>query len=91
MLINGESNRAGSSLSFSNHEQRRSSADFFTQIDEGFDDDDDDDGGGAADDDGTDETDAIDWKKRALTLRRKLQEKEDELKAMKRRVLDAVM
>ena len=33
----------------------------------------------------------IDWKKRAMYLKRKLGEKEEELKAMKRRVLDAVM
>ena len=40
--------------------------------------------------DGEDE-EGVDWKKRALILKRKLIEKEEELKAMKRRVLDAVM
>ena len=33
----------------------------------------------------------IDWKKRAMYLKRKLIEKEEELKSLKRRVLDAVM
>ena len=33
----------------------------------------------------------IDWKRRYMVLKRKLQEKDDELKALKRRVLDAVM
>ena len=78
VLINGESNRQ---VSFS--QERRSSADFFNQIDEGSEE--------GAEEDATDEAENIDWKKRAMTLKRKLQEKEDELKAMKRRVLDAVM
>lgn len=62
--------------------ERRSSADFF----------------GSLDDDSHDEPDeepedagGVDWKRRALLLKRKLQDKEDELKALKRRVLDAVM
>lgn len=33
----------------------------------------------------------VDWKRRAMVLKRKLGEKEEELRAMKRRVLDAVM
>lgn len=78
VLINGESNRQ---VSFS--QERRSSADFFNQIDEGSEE--------GAEEDATDEAENIDWKKRAMILKRKLQEKEDELKAMKRRVLDAVM
>jgi len=78
VLINGESN----SQIASNHE-RRSSADFFNHLDELSEED------GLRDGDEEDST--VDWKKRALTLKRKLTEKEEELKAMKRRVLDAVM
>lgn len=78
VLINGETDRQNSSA----HE-RRSSADFFNQIDDGSE----------ADDmeDHEEDISVIDWKRRALTLKRKLQEKEEELKAMKRRVLEAVM
>lgn len=75
VLINGESGRSSSG-----HE-RSTSADFFGSFDEASDDGIDIDG-----DDGN-----VDWKRRALLLKRKLQEKEAELKAMKRRVLDAVM
>ena len=78
VLINGESNNRQSS----HGHERRSSADFFNQIDEGSEED----GGEDAD-----EEEGVDWKKRALTLKRKLIEKEEELRAMKRRVLDAVM
>ena len=78
VLINGESGRSSSG-----HE-RSTSADFFGSLDEASDDDD---GGVDIDeDDGN-----VDWKRRALLLKRKLQEKEAELKAMKRRVLEAVM
>ena len=79
VLINGESNgRQG-------HErhERRSSADFFNQLDEG------DEEIGMADEE--DEDAGVDWKRRAMMLKRKLGEKEEELRAMKRRVLDAVM
>lgn len=78
VLINGETDRP---MSF--RHERRSSADFFNQIDEVTEDeieDDGDDGGGH-----------VDWKRRALMLRRKLEEKEEELKALKRRVMEAVM
>ncbi len=78
VLINGESSRQSSH----NHE-RRSSADFFNQLDEGSEED--------AVEDADEEEHNVDWKKRALTLKRKLMEKEKELRAMKRRVLDAVM
>ena len=78
VLINGESNRQASH----NHE-RRSSADFFNQLDEGSEED--------AAEDGDEEEHNVDWKKRALTLKRKLMEKEEELRAIKRRVFDAVM
>lgn len=62
--------------------ERRSSADFFGSLDGGSDDGPDEEPEDAA---------SVDWKRRALLLKRKLQEKEDELKALKRRVLDAVM
>jgi hypothetical protein len=78
VLINGETDRP---IPF--RHERRSSADFFNQIDEVTEDEideDDDDAGGQ-----------VDWKRRALLLKRMLQEKEEELKALKRRVLEAVM
>lgn len=89
VLINGESNRhSQSSL------DRRSSADFFSQLEEddasdlmdldGIPDDAEGGGGGLS-------ADNVDWKRRALVLRRKLVEKEKELKALKMRVLNAVM
>ena len=78
VLINGESNQHPSV----SHE-RGSSAEFFNDLDEVS-----EEGGG---DDGNEEEENIDWKRRALTLRKKLLEKEEELRAMKRRVLDAVM
>lgn len=80
VLINGESNQP-----LPDHPERRSSADFFTQLDEISEDEQ----GSRAEDeeDGTKE----DWKRRALMLKKKLVEKEEELKTMKRRVLDAVM
>ena len=78
VLINGESNRP-----ITHNPERRSSADFFNQIDEVSEED------GVADVD--EEEVNVDWKKRALTLKRKLMEKEEELRSMKRKVLDAVM
>ena len=80
VLINGESNQPTAS-----HMERRSSADFFTQLDEISEDD--EGTRGEDEEDGTKE----DWKRRALMLKKKLAEKEEELKAVKRRVLDAVM
>lgn len=62
--------------------ERRSSAEFFGSLDDDSDEDPDDDG---------EDTGNVDWKRRAQVLRRRLQEKEDELKALKRKVLDAVM
>ncbi|KAL8833045.1 MAG: hypothetical protein Q9170_004550 [Blastenia crenularia] len=78
VLINGETDRQNSFA----HE-RRSSADFFNQLDDGseFDDVDDQEGNFSN----------ADWKRRALALKKILKEKEEELKAMKRRVLEAVM
>lgn len=78
VLINGESNRQGSL----NHE-RRTSAEFFNDLDEVSEEE--------GEDDGNEEEGNIDWKRRALTLKKRLMEKEEELRAMKRRVLDAVM
>ena len=62
--------------------ERSSSADFFGSLYEGSDEGPDDD---------PEEATNIDWKKRAMVLKRRLQDKDDELKAIKRRVLDAVM
>ena len=78
VLINGESNRQASI----DHE-RRSSAEFFNDLDEVSEED--------GEDDGNEEEENIDWKRRALTLKKKLLEKEEELRTMKRRVLNAVM
>lgn len=79
VLINGESNRQASV----NHE-RRSSAEFFNDLDEVSEEEE-------GEDDANEEEENIDWKRRALTLKKKLLEKEEELRTMKRRVLDAVM
>ena len=78
VLINGETNPRASV----NHE-RRSSAEFFDGLDEASEEN------GA--DDGNEEEENIDWRRRAMTLKKKLLEKEDELRTVKRRVLDAVM
>ena len=64
--------------------ERRSSADFFNQLD------DDDDVRFSVDEAFEEETN-VDWKKRAHLLKRKLEQKEEELQALRRRVLDAVM
>ena len=77
VMINGESSNQVT------HHERRSSADFFNHIDEVSEEDHADD----IDEEGPN----VDWKKRALTLKRKLVEKEEELRAIKRKVLDAVM
>ncbi len=47
--------------------------------------------GNHEDGDGGTGNENVDWKRIALLLKRKLQEKEEEFKALKRRVLDAVM
>ena len=78
VLINGESDRQASVS-----RERRSSAEFFDDLDEVSEDD--------REDDGNEEEGSIDWKRRALTLKKKLLEKEEELRTIKRRVLDAVM
>ena len=80
VLINGESGRQSASST-----ERRSSGDFYSQFDSASEGDAQDDA--AADDAGSN----VDWKRRCTILKRKLQEKENELKALRRRVLDAVM
>lgn len=82
VLINGESNGRQGGHGQERHE-RRSSVDFFNHLDEVEEED------GMVDEE--EEDAGVDWKRRALTLKRKLMEKEEELRAMKRRVLDAVM
>ena len=78
VLINGESDRQASVS-----RERRPSAEYFDDLDEVSEDD--------REDDGNEEEGSIDWKRRALTLKKKLLEKEEELRTIKRRVLDAVM
>ena len=78
VLINGESGRQSSSS-----RERRSSPEFFGSFDSASD--------MEAPEDVASEEANIDWKRKCMVLKRKLQEKEIELKAMKRRVLDAVM
>lgn len=78
VLINGETGRQNSFT-----HGRRSSADFFNEIDEGSELDELEEQEGSMG--------QVDWKRRALALRKKLREKEEELKAMRRRVLEAVM
>lgn len=96
VLINGESDRANNNLMHGGHE-RRSSADFFGTLDAGSDAEGSATGGGQGDDDedefgsGNADGAGVDWKRRAMMLRRRLVEKEDELRALKRRVLEAVM
>ena len=80
VLINGESGRQSASST-----ERRSSADFYSQFDSASEGDVQDDA--VADDAGNN----VDWKRRCTVLKRKLQEKENELKALRRRVLEAVM
>lgn len=78
LLINGETDPQAQR----GHE-RRTSADFFHKIDDESEEE--------ADDDASVEDGNVDWKRRALTLKRKLQGKEEELKSIKKRVLEAVM
>ena len=80
VLINGESGHQSASST-----ERRSSADFYSQFDSASEGDMQDDA--AADDAGNN----VDWKRRCTVLKRKLQEKENELKALRKRVLEAVM
>ena len=81
VLINGESGRQSASST-----ERRSSADFYSQFDSASEGDMQDDVA-AAEDAGNN----VDWKRRCTVLKRRLQEKENELKALRKRVLEAVM
>ena len=81
VLINGESGHQSASST-----ERRSSADFYSQFDSASEGDMQDD---AAADDAAGNN--VDWKRRCTVLKRKLQEKENELKALRKRVLEAVM
>lgn len=82
VLINGEMDRPPSP---GIHEpERRSSADFFNEVEDVLDDE-------RVEDDSPDEVEVVDWKRRALALKRKLRLKEEELQALKRRVMEAVM
>ena len=78
VVINGESSR-----NFSYNPERRSSADYFPSMDDTSDFDE--------ADDVDDDVGAVDWKRRAMNLKRKLLAKEEELKAMKQRVLNAII
>ncbi|MCJ1433893.1 hypothetical protein MMC27_003258 [Xylographa pallens] len=80
VLVNGED--GGSISTSSQTNERRSSADFFNSVDEGA---------SELGEESEEEGERVDWKKRAMLLRRKLREKEAELKAMRRRVMEAVM
>ena len=63
--------------------ERRGSADFFDGVEDALDDD--------RVEDSPDEVEVVDWKRRAVALKRKLRLKEEELQALKRRVMEAVM
>ena len=81
VIINGDSDRL---VSPGIHgPERRSSTDFFNELEETLEDDN--------SDDSPDEVENVDWKRRALALKRKLRLKEQELQALKRRVMEAVM
>lgn len=66
--------------------ERRTSAEFFNTLDEEA-----SEIMADSDEDTVANDDAVDWKKRAMALRRKVQDLEAELKGVKRRVLEAVM
>ncbi|MCJ1415391.1 hypothetical protein MMC32_001723 [Xylographa parallela] len=80
VLVNGED--GGSISTSSQTNERRSSADFFNSVDEGA---------SELGEESEEEGERVDWKKRAMLLKRKLREKEAELKAVRRRVMEAVM
>ena len=87
--MNGEdtsrTEREQSSAQPVNGNGRRTSADFFNIIDE------ESDGGGEGVDEVREGDEGVDWKRRALILQRKLKEAQAELRAVKRRVMEAVM
>lgn len=80
LLVNGEVGYEGRE-GYQRH-GRRTSADFFKKID-----DEESEGGEESEEDAG----GVDWKRRAMLLKRKLKDKEAELKAIKRKVLEAVM
>ena len=80
VLLNGQDGASTHTDSYTH--DRRSSADFFASVD---------DEASEVWEDSDDAGDKVDWRRRALLLKRKLQEKEAELKAMRRRVMEAVM
>ena len=87
MVNGGDSGKQAAAIPTSNpytylQHERRTSADFFNSID--------DEASEIADDDLKDDS-SVNWKRRALVLQRKLQEAHAELKAVKRRVMEAVM
>lgn len=63
--------------------ERRSSADFFNSIDE--------EAADVGEDEIPEDRGYVDWKRRAMMLQRKLLETQAELKAVKRRVMEAIM
>lgn len=80
VLVNGEDGTSAPA-NVHTHERPRS-AGFSISID---------DGANETADDSDEEGDRVDWKRRALLLKRRLTEKEAELKAIRRRVMEAVM
>lgn len=85
LLINGESDHNGQIINNSQPQERRSSADLFESGGSG------DDAIGDEDEDMVGGGSNVDWRRRAMVLKKKLIEREDELRALKRRVLEAVM
>ncbi|MCJ1285340.1 hypothetical protein MMC26_004680 [Xylographa opegraphella] len=80
VLVNGED--GGPVPTSPKIDERRSSADYFNSIDEES---------SELVDESEEEAATVNWKRRAMLLKRKLKEKEAELKAMRRRVMEAVM
>lgn len=82
VLINGEVDRPGSGGRVVGPE-RRGSADYFAEVDDALE--------VERLEDSAEEDEVVDWKRRAMALKRKLRGKEEELQALKRRVMEAVM
>ncbi|MCJ1390786.1 hypothetical protein MMC18_003647 [Xylographa bjoerkii] len=80
VLVNGED--GGSVPTSSQLYERRSTADYFNSIDEEA---------SEPGDESEEEGERVDWKRRAILLTRKLRDKEAELRAIRRRVMEAVM
>ncbi|KAA6409795.1 MAG: hypothetical protein FRX48_06407 [Lasallia pustulata] len=81
VLINGEMDQPPSPGIHG--PERRSSADFFNEVEDTPEEE--------RAEESPDEVDVVDWKRRAMALKRKLRAKEEELQALKRRVMEAVM